>query len=72
MNRIPLFVRTSMNHLTMGDIAQKTVQTLHLPSDAYQEINIRKIFSESMGNPIKKQEQREKLNALVKAAITNS
>lgn len=61
MNRIPLFLRTPKNNIEMNEVFKRVVYYLHLPEDI-SEINLRKIFSESYGNPVKKSEQREKLN----------
>jgi hypothetical protein len=36
------------------------------------ELNLRQLFADSFGNPIKKTEQREKINLLVKRALLSS
>ncbi|CDW79882.1 UNKNOWN [Stylonychia lemnae] len=64
MNRVPLF---------KNGVADRVVNILHLPAeDSLCEINLRKIFSETIGNPIKKTEQREKLNLQIRKAIQKS
>ena len=55
MNRIPVFIRTPYNHISKNETINRIVSMLHLPDDIH-EINLRKIFSESMGNPLKKNE----------------
>ena len=41
---------------------------LNLPEEV-QEVNLRRVFSDSVANPVKKTEQRERLNKIVKIAI---
>eukprot|EP00347_Sterkiella_histriomuscorum_P018096 403346805 len=85
MNRIPLFVRTPSNQLNVRQlIAQiltqkneliekiQSVLSLQQGPEGLSEVNLRKIFSETMSNPIKKTEMREKLNHQIKKAIQNS
>ena len=64
MQRIPLFLRTPKNTLDMNELIEKVAMIYNLPSasDCINEINLRKIFSESVNNAIKKNEQRERLN----------
>ena len=40
--------------------------------EGLSEINLRKIFADTMANPIKKTEMREKLNLQIRKAIKNS
>jgi hypothetical protein len=48
--------------MTSDDVASLYTKLMHLPSEAVSEINLRRIFSDTLGNPIKKQEIRDKLN----------
>lgn len=68
MNRIPVLMRTMNNKITREEVTNKINQMLHLP-DEVNHINLRKIFVDSMNNPIKKSEQRDKLNHVIKQAI---
>jgi hypothetical protein len=73
MNRVPLFVRTPKNKFTFNDVKQRLAKAYNLGHSAdgglVQEINLRLAFTESFGNPIKKSEQRDKINLLVKRAL---
>lgn len=68
MNRIPVYIRTPRNKTSMNEAIHKIVAMLHLPEES-NEINLRKVFADCMGNPIKKNEQRDKLNIVARKAI---
>lgn len=72
LDRIPLFIRSPNNPMTRDDVASLYARLMHLPSETVQEINLRRVFSETVGNPIKKQEVREKLNQMVRSSILSS
>jgi len=72
MNRVPLIVRTPKNSLSIGDITPRICKGFSIGSEGAAELNLRQVFAESFGNPLKKQEQREAINRMVrKALLTN-
>lgn len=75
MNRVPLILRTAKSNAQLKDLKPSIAKGFGLgfSSDVTSicEINLRSIFAESFGNPLKKIEQRDKLHGLIKDALTN-
>ena len=72
MNRVPLIVRTPKNTLTLSDIKPRVCKGFQMSPEGTVELNLRQVFSESFGNPIKKEEQREVISSLVKQALVTN
>ena len=68
MGRIPVFIRTQQCHVAKDEALDKVREVLGLP-EKMNEIDLRKMFLESQGNPLKKNEQKQHLNQLVKTSI---
>jgi hypothetical protein len=56
MNRIPLILRTPKNNFNLNDLKQSIAKGYNLgySQDAVLEINLRSLFAESYGHPLKK------------------
>jgi|LauGreDrversion4_2_1035121.scaffolds.fasta_scaffold262174_2 hypothetical protein len=67
MNRVPLILRTAKNNVQLNDLKASIAKGYGIGFNPDQstvsEVNLRAIFADSFGNPIKKIEQREKLHS---------
>ena len=65
-------MRTPKNPMQLKDVKPYLSSAFNLPFSGPNdvcELNLRQVFSESFANPIKKTEQRDKINQLVKKAM---
>ena len=72
MNRVPVILRTPKNPMHLQDVKPYLATAFNLPytnQNDVCELNLRQLFAESFGNPVKKTEQRDKINQLVKKAL---
>lgn len=76
MNRVPLIVRTPKCSLTLAQAKPHISKAFQLGKSKEGtpccELNLRQLFAESYGHPLKKLECREKVHQMVKKALLNS